>query len=217
MADIENSISYSEKSQITIGKKNQDPLFTYKNWGDEDLQDLRSEIREFYKMEQKGICSFCKQNMSVVSAMNCTVEHIVPKSLHSEYIFTDKNLCVICADCNQIKREQDTLGEIPETLNYSKKRKLYPRSSNAFKIVHPHFDDYDKHIFITNGFYVDKTKKGHFTIGACRLNRKLYLFDREEATTEAKISEMMNEFLDETDYYRRGEKLEKLKKVLNKK
>tara|TARA_Y100000588_G_C14208168_1_gene905536 strand:+ start:428 stop:1081 length:654 start_codon:yes stop_codon:yes gene_type:complete len=217
MADIENSIVYSPEIKSTLNSKINDASFNHRNWGDDDLNKVRKEIRDFYKNEQKGVCSFCKQNLSLVSAMNCTVEHIVPKSLHLEYIFTEKNLCVICADCNHIKREQETLCEIPQTLKDSKSRKQYPRSSNAFKIIHPHFDTYEDHILISNGFYIDKTKKGHFTIGACRLNRKLYEFDKDETLQEAKASEMMNEFLDEDDFFRRRKKLEELKKYLNKK
>lgn len=217
MADIDNSISYSQNSKNIIEQKSKDPNFSHNNWGDEDLVDLRREIRNFYKEEQKGICSFCKKDVSLISAMNCTVEHIVPKSLHLDYIFVEKNLCVICADCNQIKREQETLGEIPETIKNSKDRKKYPRSSNAFKIVHPHFDNYDDHIFMTNGFYVDKSVKGHFTIGACKLNRKLHVFGREEVSNDALVSELTNQYLEEDDYFKGQIILEKLNKILAKK
>ncbi len=221
MADIENSIEFSKKTQELIKKKLNDSLFNHSNWGDEDLSSVRKEIRDYYKKIQRGYCSYCKQNVSLISTLNAHIEHIVPKSLHMEYIFTPKNLCVICADCNQIKRDQETFSSIPNPLkaNSSKsKRKFYPRSSSAFKVVHPHFDNYDDHILIIKGCYVDKTIKGHFTIGACRLNRKLHVFGREEDTfNDDQLSELMSDYLDETDIFLQKEKLLKLRKKMDEK
>jgi uncharacterized protein (TIGR02646 family) len=215
MADINLSLSLSKKSRDTITTKLSNP-FIHTNWGDDDLQEVRKEIRDFYKYQQKGICSYCKQNVSIVSVANCHVEHIVPKSIHLDFIFTPKNLCVICADCNQIKRDQETLGEIPETMTNASNRRRYPSSSNAFKIVHPHFDNYDDHILIINGCYIDKgSKKGNFTIGACNLNRKLAVFGWEpNIIDDEKITNEMNSFIDETDPEKRKKHLGNIKKQL---
>lgn len=215
MADINVSLTFSKKSEDSITLKLESP-FSHTNWGDDDLQEVRKEIRDFYKHEQRGICSYCKQTVSLVAVANCHVEHIVPKSLHIDFIFTTKNLCVICADCNQIKKDQETLGEIPETMKNAAGRKRYPTSSNAFKLVHPHFDDYDDHILIINGCYIDKgSKKGNFTIGACNLNRKLAVFGWEpEIVDDEKITTEMNSYIDETDPEKRKKHLGNIKKQL---
>lgn len=215
MPDISNTIVYSKLTEKLISTKTSLP-FDHTNWSDDDLQSLRKEIRDFYKIEQKGICSYCKQTVSLVSVANCHVEHVVPKSLHLEFIFTPKNLCVICADCNQIKRDQETLGEIPETMTKADERKRYPTSGNSFKIIHPHFDDYDSHILIVNGYYIDRgSKKGNFTIGACNLNRKLGMFGWEpEFIDDTQLVSEMSFFIKEKDPDKRKIFLNNIKKKL---
>ncbi|CAM1369370.1 HNH endonuclease family protein [Tenacibaculum litopenaei] len=214
MADINIPIELSADSKKIIADKKLEQNFSYQSWGDTELEAVRSEIRNYYKTKQNAKCAFCQQPVSLVSAFNCQVEHIVPKKLHEDFMFTPTNLCVICADCNQIKRDQETLNEIPETMTQASKRKKYPRSSGAFKIVHPHFDVWHDHIVIFDDLYVDQTMKGHFTIGACKLNRKLHEFGYvEEITNDEQISELMNQFLEETDSIKRRQLLNKIKKI----
>lgn len=215
MADIISAIKYSKPIEKIIELKTKS-IFNHQNWSDDDLLPVRKEIRDFYRNEQKGICSYCKQVVSITSASNCHIEHIVPKSLHLKFIFTPKNLCVVCADCNEIKKNQETFGEIPETMNKADERTQYPTSSGAFKIVHPHFDIYDEHILIINGYYIDKSsKKGNFTIGACNLNRKLGLLGWEpQITNDAQLVDEMNSYIDEKDTLKRYNHLKNIKKQL---
>lgn len=215
MADILLSLSFCQKSIDIIKKKLSIP-FSHVSWGDDDLEEVRKEIRDFYKYQQKGVCSYCRQPVSLISVANCHVEHIAPKSLHLDFIFNPKNLCVICADCNQIKRNQETLGDIPETIKNVSGRKRYPISSGAFKIVHPHFDNYDDHIVIVNGCYIDKgSKKGNFTIGACNLNRKLGVFGWEPIIiNDEKLTSDMNSYIEEKDPEVRKKHLSNIKKQL---
>lgn len=215
MADINSAIKYSTTTEKCIELKIKSN-FNHQNWSDDDLLLVRKEIRDFYRKEQKGICSYCKHVVSVTSASNCHIEHIAPKSLHLKFMFNPKNLCVVCADCNEIKRSQETIGTIPETMNKAQVRTQYPTSSSAFKIVHPHFDNYDEHILIINGYYIDKSsKKGNFTIGACNLNRKLSLLGWEpEITNDAELVSEMNSYIEEKDALKRGFHLNKIKKQL---
>lgn len=214
MADITSPIELSANTLKIIADKEVEPTYSYESWGDDDLEPVRKEIRDYYKVKQDAKCAFCRQPVSLVSALNCQVEHIVPKKLHEDYMFTPTNLCVICADCNQIKRDQETLDTIPETMSRASSRKQYPRSSKAFKIVHPHFDNWNDHIIVFDDLYVDKSMKGHFTIGACKLNRKLHEFGYvEEITNDEDISELMNQFLEEKDSIKRRQILNKIKKI----
>ena len=215
MPDINNIVDFDEDVKILIKSKLDNIGFTHKGWGDDDLEKVRSCIRNYYRNEQKGKCAYCKEPVSLRSAANCHVEHIVPKSKYLSFIFEAKNLCVACADCNEIKREQETLGIEPDPLINGNIRVQYPRSSNAFKIVHPHFDVYNEHIKIFNGYYVDSSPKGHFTIGACKLNRRLHQFGWEEdLISEDNISEIMNEYLECSDSLNKNALLQKLKKTL---
>jgi uncharacterized protein (TIGR02646 family) len=215
MARVLAAIAYSESAQKLIGAFNIDQFFDHKIWNTEDLEELRKEIRDFYRIEQKAICSYCRQVISIVYPTNAHIEHIAPKSLHPEYIFEAKNLCVVCSDCNQIKRDQETINEIPDTIKKKYKTK-YPDKPDDFFIVHPHFDDYDKHILIINGFYVDNdSKKGNFTIGACRLNRKLSITGWEpEVVEETEIIEDFTEYIEEKNTLKKGKILENIKMKL---
>lgn len=209
---MNNSIVFDTTEKILIEAKLNNPSFSYKDWSDDSLSAIRSKVRSFYRKVQNGKCSYCKNILSIISASNCHVEHIAPKSRYRDFIFEPKNLCVICADCNEIKRQQETIAEIIDTLYNGEKRKIYPRSSNAFKIVHPHFDIYEDHILkLASGYYLDKSKKGHFTIGSCKLNRRLYEFGWEkEAIDSDLLSDAMREYLDETSNTKRMMLLKKI-------
>ena len=178
MPDINNQISFTLEVKKHIKQKLNDPNFKYTDWSDKSLESLRKIIRDFYRKEQVGKCAYCKRDVSLQSASNSHVEHILPKSRYFKFIFEPKNLCVICADCNEIKREQEALDFNDELLK-SKEITLYPRSSKAFLIVHPHFDNYDEHIkILIGGHYLDLSPKGNKTIGICKLNRIFSVHDK---------------------------------------
>ena len=215
MPDINIAMAYSPEFKSLSRLKIEDPAFIHKNWGDDDLQDLRSAIRSYYREVQRGKCAFCRGPLSLQSAANCHIEHIVPKSKRREFIFEPKNLCVICADCNEIKRAQETQAQIPDTLTKGDAAKLYPRSSNAFLIVHPHFDEWADHIIKFGELYVDLSDKGSFTIGTCVLNRKLRTFGWEAIVTdEASLRTAAETWLNATDNILAARALEIMKRLL---
>ncbi|OHT23355.1 hypothetical protein A3Q29_21080 [Providencia stuartii] len=178
MPDIMNPISYTSLSLDIIKSKKENKNFNYKDWGDESLTTLRTEIRNYYKKTQNGVCVYCQNSISIISPLNCHVEHIAPKSLYEKFIFEPRNLCVVCADCNTIKREQEVHNENEDVM--TNKFTNYPRSSKAFKIYHPHFDIWAEHIICFNGIYADITDKGANTIRICKLNRRLREFGVDE-------------------------------------
>ncbi|PLC56159.1 HNH endonuclease [Photobacterium carnosum] len=184
---INEEFNFTREQQELVSQKLADDSFLHTDWGNDDLQDVRSSLRRFYRSKQIGKCAFCFNEVSFVSAANAQVEHIAPKSLHRQFIFEPKNLCVICADCNTIKRDQEVLNEMPETINNPNARVRYPRASSAFKIVHPHFDNYQTHIIKRGKVYVDRTPKGQFTISACKLNRFFHQFGFEEDFVDDEI------------------------------
>jgi 5-methylcytosine-specific restriction endonuclease McrA len=206
MSDITKSINFDKRSLKIINNKLSKNNFNHKNWEDDDLKPLKIIIRKYYRTIQKGKCAYCKKSISSTSPFNCQVEHIVPKSLHLNFIFTPKNLCVICGDCNQIKGNQETLVD-------SKIRKKYPASTNAFKIVHPHFDNYYEHIEIFNNkYYCNKTPKGHFTIGICNLNRELQKFGWEiDLVKNLPFNKLVQQYLDEKNISKKVKNLFKIK------
>jgi uncharacterized protein (TIGR02646 family) len=172
MADIKKGVIFSQEQNKLIKDIIKHENFSSNDWTKEGkkepLEALRAYIRKHYRTEQKAKCAYCKKEVSVRSASNCQVEHIAPKDKYKDYMFHPKNLCVACADCNEIKWNHDTIKP-----RKSGNIKRYPSSSGAFLLVHPHFDEYTDHIDIfRDRWYVDKTKKGHFTIGLCKLNQR---------------------------------------------
>jgi len=129
-------------------------------------------------------------------------------------MFEPKNLCVVCADCNEIKREQEVANEEPDPVHNGKTRKLYPRSSRSFRIVHPHFDVWEKHIQKFGPVFADKTDKGHFTIGACKLNRYLRKFGWESDYDDEEISADARAYLENPNPAGRAQNLRTLKRKL---
>lgn len=208
MGSLIKSIVYSEsqKNQIELILSNNIP--SVKIWELDEIDELKKEIRNFYRKEQKLKCAYCRNPISVVYPQNCHIEHIAPKSIYPQYIFEPQNLCVICVDCNLIKRNQETVNEVPNTIK-KKKLKNYPKKSDNFLIVHPHFDNYDDHIYIINGFYIDKaSKKGNFTIGACLLNRKFkYVGWEPTIIDENRLLNALSDFIIEPDKIKRDLKL----------
>lgn len=214
MSDIKSSVTFTSDLLQIIASKIGSPTFTHRDWGSPDLEVVRSYVRDHYRSVQNGFCAYCKGVVSIQSASNCHVEHIAPKSKYQNFMFEPKNLCVVCADCNEIKREQEVANKEPDPVQKGKSRKLYPRSSSAFKIVHPHFDVWGQHIQKFGAFFADKTDKGHFTIGACKLNRHLRKFGWESDYDDAEISGDARAYLENPNPAGRAQALQKLKEKL---
>ena len=107
------------------------------------------------------------------------------------------------------KKNQEIFNQIIDTVKKRNKKK-YPNKSDSFLIVHPHFDNYDDHIFIVNDFYIDKaSKKGNFTIGACLLNRKFqYVGWEPNVVDENKLLNDLSDIVEEPDKEKRTLKLD---------
>lgn len=215
MPDITVPYIFSSSEKKLTRAKLADVNFKHTNWSDEELLDLRKNIRDYYRVHQLGTCCFCRNTVSLQSALNGHIEHLAPKSIYLDFIFEEKNLCVICADCNEIKRNQEIFSKVPDTVVNGASRRQYPRSSSAFNIVHPHFDEYEEHILQLDKLYFDLTTKGHFTIGACRLNRFVHEFGWElELLDLPRIIKMMEEFLDSSSPTDQRKKLLAIQRVM---
>jgi len=172
MPIINNYISYSDATKNKIAEIKVEPGYSHTRWKDEDLEQVRSEIRNFYRREQRGSCVYCRGEISLRGAMNASVEHIAPKSLYVHFMFEPKNLCVICADCNEYKSNR----EVIEDLVSGNPARKYPTESARYRIVHPHIDEYNEHIVKAGFIYMERTKKGGHTIYLCNLNRWIHNF-----------------------------------------
>ncbi|MFT4924408.1 MAG: 5-methylcytosine-specific restriction endonuclease McrA [Phenylobacterium sp.] len=131
-----------------------------------------NKVEEFlnYIRYQDYTCCYCNQKIETKHNGAWDTEHIIPKDKYPRFLFEPKNLSVSCKDCNQEKSNQQVLK--------NKTRKTFPKKSEDYLIVHPHFDLYEKHIKIlkSSQFYIPKSSKGRKTVETCGLLRFLYKF-----------------------------------------
>ncbi len=88
-------------------------------------------------------------------------------------MFEPKNLCVVCGDCNEYKKNREVLVE---PAMRRENRRDYPQDSENYRAFHPHFDEYQEHILKVEHLYFQRSPKGAYTIYACNLNRFVEMF-----------------------------------------
>lgn len=203
MAEISNEYIFPPEFSIRLKQKFEVLKLSHVNWGDDDIEDIRVAIRNFYRGEQKGKCAYCRSDLSLRSASNCSIEHIAPKSKYLGFISTAKNLCVVCADCNENKGSKDVFVR-PNV-------KRYPKKSSDFLIYHPHFDIFTDHFDEKSSYVIGKTKKAEYTIYVCDLNRIYKRFGiPAEDPDNAELHQLFFSFIDERDNFKRKVFKEKL-------
>ncbi|MGY2286326.1 HNH endonuclease [Pseudomonas gingeri] len=173
MPTINNAVILSKESLVKIKKIKRNPDFSHQSWSSDELESVRSEIRDFYRNEQRLNCVFCLNPVSAKSALGAHVEHIAPKSLYPQFMFEPKNLCVVCPDCNEYKKNREVMVE--KTIKTAAKRD-YPQNKEKFRIYHPHYDDYNRNIKKAGFIYLENSPEGGYAIYVCNLNRFIHKF-----------------------------------------
>ena len=162
---------------------------------DADIQKVKKHIKDHYIVVQDYTCVYCQQKIVVKHGMAWDIEHIIPKSPYPQFLFTEENLAVACKDCNLIKSDKNVLK--------NSKRKRFPKKSEDYIIVHPHFDVYDEHIqIIAKEIYRPKDEKGKQTIEVCGLLRFAFKFGNNidiALETERLIQKLTNELMNASD------------------
>lgn len=140
------------------------------DWEKSTLSDFKRRVRKYYKNQQNQLCAYCRMEVSSATSY-FHIEHIVPKSVHPEWMYNPLNLCVTCANCNSAKNNKEVLND--------KDAKILPMDSFGYLIIHPHLDRYFEHIEIVDGLlYKGLTPKGTKTIEICNLTRTGLLSER---------------------------------------
>lgn len=162
---IAAAIIWSEADAVLVDafnvKPRADKLGSY--WSDEGLAALRGRVKTFYIAAQGEHCCYCARHLAAAFHRSWDLDHIVDRAKYPWFLFTPENLAASCPECNQAKTDKEVLK--------NPGRKTYPNNTDAFRIVHPHFDSYDDHIYRDGFVYVPKTDKGKFTIVLCDLLR----------------------------------------------
>jgi len=162
------------------------------NSDDNELKKIKKNIKTHYIKIQDYTCPYCKQRVEVEHNAIWDAEHIIPKDKYPNFMFSPLNLCVSCKDCNQAKRNKNVLK--------NRDRKTLPTTAEDYIFIHPHLDDYSKHMKILKSslFFIPLDSKGKETIEICGLLRFLYKFtDYGDIPLEykSKISMLSNELL----------------------
>ncbi|NWB74772.1 HNH endonuclease [Pseudomonas sp. G5001] len=168
MPAINNSVVFSDLNKRKIKEIKKEPAYSHTRWGDDDLEEIRREVRDFYRKEQRLNCAYCLNPVTARSAQGAHVEHIVSKSNYPQFMFEPKNLCVACPDCNEYKSQREAFADAAMKKN---PRRKYPTNIDQYRIYHPHFDDYENNIKKAGHFYLEVSPAGGYTIYVCNLNR----------------------------------------------
>ena len=197
---MKRSDVYSGAALVVVdsfeAKASEDQLPEY--WENDLVKPVRRNAKAYFIRKQKRCCCYCKQRVSSKNFKVWDVEHVLPRSSNPAFMFEPQNLAVSCPDCNTAKSNK----KISKSKNY----KRFPRSSNSYTIVHPHFDSYEDNIHVVGYIYSPKTLKGKETIIACDLLRFAERFiDWENPVQVAELDADLSEVAADS---------EKLKKLL---
>lgn len=159
---MSNQIKTPYKINSKEKKLIQDRFDVHEDWSKECFKTLKDSIIEHLRKEQNNKCCYCKRELGF-DLKEVEIEHIIPKAEYVGFTFHMKNLALSCPGCNTSKNAGQVLY---------KPVKNYPRNGNNFKIIHAHYDDYERHITIHfESIYEGTDDKGVNTIGACKLYR----------------------------------------------
>ena len=140
------------------------------DWENSSLKAYKDRVRQYYRQQQNRKCVYCRMDVSSATGY-FHIEHIVPKSVHPEWMYEPFNLCLACPQCNSAKNIQEVLDNTDIT--------DLPTESSDYLIIHPHIDRYFDNIEIIDGLlYKGLTKKGEYTIKLCNLTRPELLSER---------------------------------------
>ena len=78
------------------------------DWSAKKLDVFKNHVKAYYKKAQNQKCAYCRMDVSL--ATGCYhIEHIVPKSIHPEWMYEPLNLCLSCPSCNSFKNNKEVL------------------------------------------------------------------------------------------------------------
>lgn len=157
-------VKFSAANQVIVDAFEHLPedqkLSTY--WGDGAVEPVRAEIKDHYITEQQYVCIYCKRQVVTENKAMWDAEHVIAREKVPSFMFTPYNLAISCRDCNIAKGQK----EVRTTT-----RKKFPNQSKHYRIVHPHFDNYEDHIRWIGDICVPLSDKGTATLEVCGLTR----------------------------------------------
>lgn len=169
-----------------------------------EIKIVKKKIAQSQLCLTKNKCTYCGSAFGVQS--DDELDHFINKAKKPEFTFELKNLFVACHKCNFPTRKGQRKTFWRDHRKYTKCR---------FKIVHPFFDNIDKHFDYriknnSNGEFIvainPLTRKAKKTISFFGLNEPVMaeyragVYLQQNATTPAKYQQIFNQ-ITLNDYY----------------
>lgn len=153
------------------------------------VNKFRAEVKDHYFWHQANRCCYCSMELQP-NARVYDAEHILDKSGFPEFMFLPENIAVACVICNTHKSAKSVLT------NETVRPLAIPGLSTDYKILHPHFDEWDHHLSfdeIGRIAPVPGSTKGPETISICAMDgiNLLRLSRKFAAKSRKKVYEMM--------------------------
>lgn len=152
------------------------PSYSNEYWEKPIYNRVKKNLKKYYCVAQKRMCIYCKTELET-ACHDEHIEHIVHKEFRPIWMFEPFNLGISCSQCNTKKGVKHALRE------FAQNAVILPIGSVYYKIIHPYFDIYDRHIELEDDLFI-KAKdndKGKATIEMCELWRPLYADRRARA------------------------------------
>lgn len=149
---------------LRVNGKGNPNYWTHPPATDKALVDrFRSYAKKHYFMGQLRRCCYCSYELSNHQG-TYDAEHVLHRKCYPQFMFELSNLSVACKPCNGSKGTKPVLKDsvvVGPTM---------PATSNDFKVVHPHLDEWGHHLrFDKIGRIVvhANSEKGRDTISMC--------------------------------------------------
>lgn len=177
MDQIKRAYEPSQMEVAVISK----PVKSHRDWPASKYKSFRDNLKQHYRDQQSNLCCYCKKTLGF-DLKEVEIEHVLPKSIYTQFIFESRNLALSCPACNISK------GSIDVFVGKQVKSR-YPVESGSFSIIHPHYDNYSEHINIVEQFlYAPLSEKGTETIRTCKLHRLNRVMRNANTISNEKVS-----------------------------
>ncbi|MFM5448554.1 HNH endonuclease [Aeromonas veronii] len=169
----------------------------HNGWKLNKLKKVKSKIKKHKRSELNEVCAYCQRDTTGEYNLVLDIEHIIPKSIKVQHMFTMKNLTISCKRCNMEIKGSRTDFLISNIINCT--GTLF--KSRYYKFVHPNLDKIENHIErnvvqkgrarIVKYLFPMKTDKGYFTYDYFKL-KELEIDSANQAQGGNKKMEIKN-------------------------
>ncbi|QCI28548.1 retron system putative HNH endonuclease [Caminibacter pacificus] len=163
-----------------------------KAWEDENIKQIKSQLREYIISEQKFLCAYCERKLENLT--NLSIDHFKKRNLFPDLTLDYNNLFVSCDSATHCERHKDSFSINKEEFKYL----IHPVFNNP-----EYFFEYDLtgHILPKDDLSEFNKKKADFTIKAFNLNDKSLIEDRKKLIEGLIYTlEVFNKIEDYIDY-----------------